>query len=234
MRLQFLGDSRDAFKWDVLHHVVTSTRPAFAELAFVPMLTPDVPTSGHGSTPASRYPCRPAVLKFVHSLAAEPRTLERVASIGSLGGTPSFRVHIHLPSRYLSFGWQRHFYWQPLVERPLAETLVFLDPDNGFETDTQAGPQHLRFGEAATLLSVLPETSALTVFQYRPQGQSWDKVFGRIGESFPPAFRFAAIHDGQLAFIFIGHTGRLRAVALAVASYADAQPKLKIHLGGGV
>ena len=234
MKLQFLGDSRDAFKWDVLHHVVTSTRPAFKELAFVPMLTPDEPTSSHGSTPASRYPCRPPVLDFVRSLADEPRELERVDRIGSLPGEPSFGVHIHRPSQCLGFGWQRHLYWQPLVERPRAESLVFIDPDNGFETENTAGQQHLRFGEAGVLLTGLPETSAMVVFQYRPQGQSWDKVFSRIGESFPSGFQFAAVHDGQLAFIFIGCTVRLRAVVSAVETYTETRPKLKIYRGADV
>jgi hypothetical protein len=234
MKLQFLGDSRDAFKWDLLHYVVTSTCPGFSELTFVPMLTPDVPNLGHGSTPPSRYPCRPAILNFVRSLAVAPRTLERVASIGSLPGMASFDDHIHHPNQLVGFGWQRHSYWQPLVQRPRAESLVFIDPDNGFETDGQAGQQHLRFGEAATLLSVLPESSSLAVFQYRPQGQSWDKVFKRIAESFPVAFRFVAIHDGQLAFVFIGHPSRLKAIASAVNGYAATQRTLKIHAGNSV
>lgn len=233
MKLQFLGDSRDSFKWDLLHHVVTSTQPAFRELVFVPMLTSDVPGLGHGSTPAMRYPCRPAVLKFVRSLAVEPRSLERVASLGSLPGMRSFEVHIHRPDQPLGFGWQRHFYWQPLLERPRAESLVFIDPDNGFETNSQAGQQHLRYGEAAAILATLPATSSLVVFQYRPQGQSWDMVFRRIGDAFPDRFQFAAIHHGQLAFVFIGRSATFQAVASAVETYGRSQRNLQIRRSDG-
>jgi hypothetical protein len=233
MKLQFLGDSRDSFKWDLLHHVVTSTQPAFRELVFVPMLTPDVPGLGHGSTPATRYPCRPNVLKFVHSLAVKPRSFERVASLGSLPDMPSFMVHIHQPDQQLGFGWQRHFYWQRLLEQPRAESLVFIDPDNGFETNSQAGQQHLRYGEAAALLSRLPVTSALVVFQYRPQGQSWDVVFGRIGNSFPDPFQYVAIHHGQLAFVFIGRSATFQAVTSAVEAYGHSQRSLQIRRSGG-
>jgi hypothetical protein len=39
-----------------------------------------------------------------------------------------------------------------LVERPRGKSLVFIDPDNGFETEYTARQQHLRFGEAGVLL----------------------------------------------------------------------------------
>jgi len=42
VKLQYLGDSRDAFKWDLLHWLCTRAEPAFARLLFVPLLTPDV------------------------------------------------------------------------------------------------------------------------------------------------------------------------------------------------
>jgi hypothetical protein len=41
MKLQYLGDSRDAFKWDLLHWLCTRAEPAFARLLFVPLLTSD-------------------------------------------------------------------------------------------------------------------------------------------------------------------------------------------------
>jgi len=41
VKLQYLGDSRDAFKWDLLHWLCTRAEPAFARLLFVPLLTAD-------------------------------------------------------------------------------------------------------------------------------------------------------------------------------------------------
>jgi len=41
LKLQYLGDSRDAFKWDLLHWLCTRAEPAFARLLFVPLLTAD-------------------------------------------------------------------------------------------------------------------------------------------------------------------------------------------------
>ena len=41
MKLQYLGDSRDAFKWDLLHWLCTRAEPAFALLVFSSLLTAD-------------------------------------------------------------------------------------------------------------------------------------------------------------------------------------------------
>jgi len=40
-KLQYLGDSRDAFKWDLLHWLYTRAEPASARLLFVPLPTTD-------------------------------------------------------------------------------------------------------------------------------------------------------------------------------------------------
>jgi hypothetical protein len=40
-KLQYLGDSRDAFKWDLLHWLCTRAEPAFARLVFSSLLTAD-------------------------------------------------------------------------------------------------------------------------------------------------------------------------------------------------
>src|SRR5262245_30574381 len=111
MKLQFLGDSRDSFKWDLLHHVVTQAEPRFKRLLFVPMLTRDDVALPHGVTPADRVPCHPAILGFVKSLRAHPRKLERVALLGGIQGLPQFAVEVFQPLRELGFGWQRAQYW---------------------------------------------------------------------------------------------------------------------------
>jgi hypothetical protein len=181
------------------------------------------------TTPASRFPCRPPVLDFLHSLTTPPRSLERVTGLGSIPGLPKFQVHVHLPGRPLGFGWHRHSYWQPLLELDLSDSLIFADPDNGFETETQAGPQHLRFTEAAMILNALPWTSALVVFQYRSQGQSWDTVFSRCTRGLPPELGFVAIHHGQLAFVFLAVFPVITIIESSVETYAISHGDLEIR-----
>jgi hypothetical protein len=84
MKLQYLGDSRDAFKWDLLHWLCTRAEPAFARLLFVPLLTPDDAEPRDGRTPHAWFPCQPPIRPFVAGLAAAPRSLERIAALGGL------------------------------------------------------------------------------------------------------------------------------------------------------
>ena len=144
MRMQFLGDSRDAFKWDLLHQVVTGAVPRFAGLVVVPMRTPDDAHLSHGKTPAARFPCHPAILRFVEGLRTEPRELERIAGLGAIEGLPAFPVQVFEPQREFGFGWRRAQYWQDLTGSDLDGKLVFLDPDNGFESAGTAGTRHVR------------------------------------------------------------------------------------------
>src|SRR5271166_4532671 len=91
MKLQYLGDSRDAFKWDLLHWMCTESSPPFSELVFVPLLTPDE-GSNEGRTSDLRFPCRDFVRSFLASLRNEPRTLERIPGLGMDDPEVAFRV----------------------------------------------------------------------------------------------------------------------------------------------
>lgn len=234
MKLQFLGDSRDSFKWDLLHYAVTGADPKFERLVFVPMLTPDESGLPHGGTPAARFPCRPAILTFVEGLRTGPRQLERVSGLGSIEGLRKFAVDVFEPNRELGFGWARAKYWRDLMSRKFGNDLVFLDPDNGFESASTAGRQHVRFGEVDSLLRSLPPTSALCVFQYRPQGQSWETVFGRIESGLPSETSAHAIHDGQLAFVFLSHAKSSERLDPVVTSYQKEHPFLHCRPRRGV
>lgn len=219
MKLQFLGDSRDSFKWDLLHHSVTEAVPRFLRLVFVPMLTPDDEALPHGRTPAERFRCRPEIRRFVESLRTEPRELERVVQLGSLPDFQAFPVEVFQPRRELGFGWRCAEYWRQLASSVLANDPVFLDPDNGFETGGTAGTQHVRFGEVDLLLDRISPTAAICVFQYRAQGQSWDKVFERIEAGLPAETVLHSIYDGQLAFIFLSRLENSDRVRSLVAAY---------------
>ena len=227
MKLQFLGDSRDSFKWDLLHHMVTQAEPSFDRLLFVPMLTADDPELPHGTTPAGRFSCRPKILNFVESLRTQPRGLERVARLGSINELPQFKVEIFQPSRELGFGWLRVQYWREFVSLPLADALIFLDPDNGFESAKTAGEQHVRFGEIELLLQSVPDSSAICVFQYRPQGQPWERVFARIETGLPAGAVVHSIHDGQLGFVFLSCGATGYRVESALAAYAAGHCSLR-------
>ena len=90
MKLQYLGDSRDAFKWDLLHWICTTTN--FSKLVFVPLLTSDIEGSNEGLIPHHRFRCQPFIRPFLDSLKVEPRSLNRVAKAISIGNNNAAEV----------------------------------------------------------------------------------------------------------------------------------------------
>ena len=227
MRLQFLGDLRDAYKWDLLHWICTESNPPFSQLTIIPMLNPDDPDSTHGQTSPENFNCRPAVLRFLHSLREEPRQIERLKDLGNLGGLDAFGVRLYNPNGFISSGWNRAHYWDGLKRIILQNSLVFVDPDTGFETKTQAGEKHLRFGETLYLLNQLDDRSCLAIFQYRPQGQSWQDVFNRISSGGSLGF-FRAIICGNTALVMLAkYEAVKRRVNQSLTDYNNLHAEVK-------
>jgi hypothetical protein len=77
------------------------------------------------------------------------------------------------------------------------------------------------------LLRVLPQTAALCVFQYRPQGQSWAAVFERIEAGLPEGTEAHSIHDGQLAFVFLASATASERVQTVLEGYSENRQLLR-------
>jgi len=228
MRLQFLGDLRDAFKWDLLHWVCTESYPPYARVIIVPMLNPDDPDSSHGRTTPEGFDCRPAILRFLQLLRNEPRQIDLLKNLGKLEDLGSFEVSLYQPNRFISSDWSRAHYWEDLEGTFLQNSLVFVDPDTGFETRTQAGEKHLRFGEALDLLNRVDQRGCLVVFQYRPQGQPWRDVVKRISGGGSLGF-FRAVLCGNTGLVIMAKNEALNdRVDRALTAYGSAHPEVQI------
>ena len=225
MKLQYLGDARDAFKWDLLHWICTKSSPYFDVLAFVPMLTPDIENSNEGHTPHQWFKCRDFIRPFVTSLKKEPRSLEGITALGSAEqNAPSFRVSLFAPSEYIGSGNQRAKYWASFEPERLDNAVVFFDPDNGFETKTQHGRKWVRHLELRHFLSRLPKTSAVVVYQHRPR-RKWIDLFADLKDSLGYAHTAVAAHEGNLAFVAMaGNASAGRRIFAAIESYANEHP----------
>lgn len=219
MKLQYLGDVRDAFKWDLLHWICTKR---FNKLVFVPMLTPDIEKSNEGQIPHQRFECRYFIRPFLESLKKEPRSLELITAIGSAEpNAPVFNVEIFAPARHIGSGKQRAKYWTGFELEKLENTIVFLDPDNGFETKTQHGTKWVRHSELKNFLSRLPETSVAVVYQHRPRLRKWDDLFADLKDKLEYADTAVAAYEGNLAFVAMaGNASAGRSILAAIKDYA--------------
>lgn len=199
MKLQYLGDARDSFKWDLLHFLVTDS--TFERLCFVPFLTPDDPDPTDGRTPPHLFPCRPEILNFNERLR-KSRDLNLVTQLGRLGGVWEFGVGVFYPERYVGVGKNRHKYLEDLNPKSLKKTLVFFDPDNGFETKTQKGIKWIRHEEIKHVLADLPASSAIVVYQHRPR-RRWTDLLPKLRVRCHYAQHLLAIYEANLAFVLL-------------------------------
>lgn len=225
MKLQYLGDARDTFKWDLLHWLCTNSSPPFTKLVFVPMLTPDDPDSTEGQTPSHWFACRSFISEFVRSLKSEPRSLARIAALGSADQKPSpFDVSIFAQSKHIGLGYQRSTYWEDFKPELLHDAVVFFDPDNGLETKTQDGTKWIRHFELQCFLSRLPTSSVAVVYQHRPR-RTWNDLFADLKQRLGYAHTAIAAHEGNLAFLTLTNNADAATRVLgAVESYASEHP----------
>lgn len=205
MKLQYLGDWRDAFKWDLLHWLCVDSAPAFARLVFIPLLTPDDQNPADGRIPPSRFRARPFIQAFVNSLSEAPRDLRRVTALGNADPGRHIDVVVHGYDRHVPSRDRRGDYWADF-DWAHDNSIVFLDPDNGFETKTNRGDKWVLHAEVAQLVDNLPPSSAVVVYQHRPH-ETWNAVFAKLAESLSYVPFAAAAYDHGLAFVVASRSG---------------------------
>lgn len=207
MKLQYLGDARDAFKWDFLHWLCTHSTPGFDKLVFVPMLTPDIENSNEGKILHQQFDCRGFIRPFLDSLIKNPRSLERISSLGKIDQSrSSFDVEVFAPTKYIVSGRNRANYWDGFAPEQFENAVIFFDPDNGFETQTRHGTKWLRHSELKQFLFKLPKTSIAVVYQHRPH-RTWNELFSDLNENLSYAHTAVASYEGNLAFVAMAANG---------------------------
>jgi hypothetical protein len=195
---------------------------------YVPMLTPDDPNLNHGEVPSHLFECRDFIRPFLEVLKKKPRSLERISDLGSIEpNTLPFHVDILSPNKYLGIAGKRKEYWKEFEPEKLENTLVFYDPDNGFETKTQHATKWVRHSELKHFLSLLPESSAIVVYQHRPH-RAWGDVFTDIKDNLDYSQAALEAYERDLAFVAIaGNHSVGQRVFASMKIYADQHPKVK-------
>jgi hypothetical protein len=228
MKLQYLGDARDAFKWDLLHWICTRSSPAFSELVFVPLLTRDIQGSNEGRVPHHYFQCQDFLRPFVASLVEEPRSLMRIAGLGSVQPR-SFKVTVFSPERFLHSGTKRREYWAEFDPTKMKNAVVFFDPDNGYETRTCNGQKWIRHSELEDLFTRLPETSIAAVYQHRPRLRRWPDVFVGLQKKLTYIDTAVAVHEANLAFVgMAGNAEAGRRISSAIDAYAERNSAVNV------
>ena len=214
MKLQYLGDSKDSFKWD--YHDYLACELKYPWLNVVSMLTPD--DGGHqGKTKAEWFPARTPILRFCRELQNN-RTIERIKTLPRNTGGP-YEVTLHKDGCRLT---NRAEYFSGFDST--REQLVFLDPDNGFEPEKSCDDKYVSYRDIATLVGQLSGTSIVSVFHHFRR-VSFPDDFARIRARLGSTCYSTAIYWHSLMFVAVGKSEQsMEAVIAANKRYARDRP----------
>ena len=215
MKRQYLGDSKDSFKWDYHHFLVPSL--GVGQLRIVWMMTPD-DNKRDGATAPERFPARPEILEFCRSLRAtrDPALLSRLpATTGA-----RYEVKLHNSDQHF-VGGNRESYFAGIDGN--ADQVVLLDPDNGLEPEHRFSEKHVLYSDIERIVKTISPLSVVTVFQHFRR-KNFPDDFARIRERLHSGYS-AAVFWHSLMFVCVSPSPEtIRRVCSANREYASHRP----------
>ncbi|RLA49673.1 MAG: hypothetical protein DRR42_15245 [Gammaproteobacteria bacterium] len=196
MKLQYLGDSKDRFKWDY-HDYLTSSL-GYDSFNILPMLTPDDKTT-EGSTKPDWFPAREGTINFCNSISSN-RKITNIKDLPKHTGS-NYSINLHNSSTDIKTN--RSNYYSDIPD--FNNQVVFIDPDNGFEPEKSCSEKHVKYSEIPDILNQISDNSCISVFHHFRRITFTDD-FNRIKESIlsvTPSSFVSAIYWHQLMFVQI-------------------------------
>lgn len=196
MKLQYLGDSKDSFKWDYHHFLMEALEYRSLKIAW--MMTPD-DGGPDGRTAPELFPARPEILQLCHQLRAT-RDTELITDLPTMGRS-AYEVSFHQPDDTVSSDAERSFF---SGINTAAREVIFLDPDNGFEPERSSSDKHVRYADLDRLVKAMPPDTVVTVFQHHRR-KKFPEDFARIRERLVGGYS-CAIYWQSLMFVCLSRS----------------------------
>ena len=191
MKLQYLGDSKDSFKWDYHDFLTSSLKHSLLNIAL--MMTPD-DGSNEGKSHPSRFPAREEIIDFCHRLRST-RSIEFIREL-PVKTRGSYKVEFHNSNTYFE---NRYEYFTKL--NSVEKQVLLLDPDNGFEPEKSLSEKHVSYQDIFNILQQIPTESVVSVFQHHRR-ILFPNDYARIKERIDFGFS-TAIYWHSLMFVLI-------------------------------
>jgi len=218
MKLQFLGDSKDCFKWDYHDFLMRELGYEIFTIAF--MLTKDEKNS-HGQTKAEIFPADRHIVDFCDTLKKK-KDPNLVANLPNITGA-AYKVHIHRPSTYLT-SFNRYPYFQDINAAP--NQIFFLDPDNGFEPEKSSSEKHVTYQDIHHVLDQAHEDTLVSVFHHFRRIR-FTEDYRRIRERLVGLHSTAIAWNNSLMFVGVAKSATVIEKALSANQrYAQNYPKI--------
>ena len=225
MKLQYLGDSKDAFKWDYLDFLARRVDVTYLDI--IPMKTPD-DRSGEGKTPSSRFPSSDSVQKFCHHLKGN-RSFDELRKLPRKTGG-KYEVRLHKPNHNFKHVKQyRDAYFSDMPCEQDSGRVLFLDPDIGFQPPKTVNNKHVEFADLATIWPQITDNSIVCVFQHgRRMHYHFEDHYKEIKRGLKriePFYSTAVYWCNDLMFVVLGkHEGRIERARVVTGAY-QKQPR---------
>ena len=155
MKLQYLGDSKDSFKWDYQDYLTHSL--GFELLNILLMMTPDDNTN-EGKTKPDWFPARNEIIQFCNNIRTK-RNLSIIKSLPSKTGS-AYQVNLHKPNIYITKNSRKLYYSEFDSE---IDQVVFLDPDNGFEPEKSINEKHVSYNDISRILEQISDSDFVNI-----------------------------------------------------------------------
>lgn len=173
MKLQYLGDSKDAFKWDYLDFLARKMSADFLDI--IPMKTP-CDKSGEGKTPPSLFPASKKVSEFCVHLQSN-RSFQTIHELPQRTGG-GYTVRLHKPNERFYHS-ARDSYFSGIARGK--KQILFLDPDIGFQPSKTINEKHVKYSDMQTVWQQTSENTIISVFQHaRRMYHPFDKHYEEI------------------------------------------------------
>ncbi|HIJ53796.1 MAG TPA: hypothetical protein HPP66_11670 [Planctomycetes bacterium] len=215
MKKQYLGDSKDSFKWD--YHDFLAEELNYPVLNIMLMMTPD-DESNDGKTDPALFRARKEILDFCEDLRKE----RIVDLIHSLPGRTNSNYIVNLHNNDLQItNNNRTTYFSGLSHKE--DQLLLLDPDNGFEPEQSYNEKHILYSDLSYILEQISERSVVSVFQHFRR-KAFTKDFARIKERLTN-YHATAIYWHSLMFVAISKSKcTIKRVSDANEKYSKDNP----------
>ena len=204
MKLQYLGDSKDAIKWDYLDFL--AKQMGMSELFIVSMLTPkekNKKKKKYGRTNPNLFRSSPEIYEFCCCLR-ENQQLDQLCKLPERT-KGNYKVCLYERSKEFFINATRKEYFS---EVKLAKNrILFLDPDIGLEPGT-ATKQHVKYCDIKNIYNNMDESAVIVVFQhfrFIPFYKDCVEISRRLDNKIK-CHKTALFWDGQVMFVIIGKT----------------------------
>jgi hypothetical protein len=215
MKLQYLGDSKDSFKWD--YHDYLTEALGCPVLNILLMMTPD-DNSNHGKTDPENFPAREKVIEYCNLLRSD-RNTGLIRQLPVFTGA-QYRLDLHKPDIIITRFNRRNYFSGLSVNE---DQVVLLDPDNGFQPERSSNSKHVLYSEISQLLDQISEKSVISVFQHFRR-ISFKQDFRRISQRLNQYYS-TAIYWHQLMFVAVSKSKQTIAEVVGInEKYAKRYP----------